>query len=51
MFLDGMNHKALSWSFYLLSLIILGLHLWSRKDELPLQKVTDFLKEKGLING
>lgn len=50
-FLNGMNHKALSWGFYLLSLIILGLHLWSRKDELPLEKVTNFLKEKGLING
>ncbi|MCR9100285.1 MAG: hypothetical protein NXI25_10060 [bacterium] len=39
-----------SWLFYLLSLGILAYHLWGRQEDLELEKVSAFLKSKGIGN-
>lgn len=46
--LQMFNASLLSWLIYLLSLGILGMHLWSRKEELELEKVSEYLKAKGI---
>lgn len=45
------NANLLSWSIYLLSLGILGYYLWGRKEDLELDKMMRFLKQKSSSGG
>jgi hypothetical protein len=45
------NSSLQSWLIYLLSLGVLAYHLWGRKEDLELEKVSALLKSKGTGNG
>lgn len=44
------NSSLQSWLIYLLSLGVLAYHLWGRKEDLELEKVSELLKSKGIGN-